>query len=115
MKPFAVVFCALVLVSCSKKEDASAKFPNEGAYVEIRYDTTAVDSFSTGASNVNIEQNIKMASKTYRDSVTKVLLQEKERKELVKQAEELAKKEAEKKKLDDKKAAESQSSTTSNP
>lgn len=115
MKPFAIVFCALILSSCSKKEDASAKFPNEGAYVEVRYDTAAVDSFSTGASNVNIERNIKMTSKTYRDSLTQVLQQEKERKELVKQAEELTKKEAEKKKLEEKKAAETQNSTTANP
>lgn len=106
MKNVVFICCAVALVSCAKKEDTSIRFPNEHPYVEARYDTTAIDSFSTGAANVNIEQNIKMASKTYRDSVGKVMQAEKERKELIKQAEELAKKEAEKKKEEAKKASE---------
>ncbi len=87
--------------SCSKKKPASTL--NEAAYIETPYDTTAIDSFSSGAVSVDVARQIRMSSKKYLDSVKKAKdsmklvfqIQEEERKK--KEAEEKIKKETEEK------------------
>ncbi|RLJ31441.1 hypothetical protein CLU97_0859 [Chryseobacterium sp. 7] len=109
----AIFIFILLFTACSKKES-----PGFGAEPEIRmkYDTTAVDSFSTGAVSVDIARKIRMSSPQYLDSVKEAKkLQEEENKikaELekenkTKQEEEKKKAEAEKKQ----KASETPSTT----
>lgn len=99
----AIFIFILLFTACSKKES-----PGFGDEQEIRmkYDTTAVDSFSTGAVSVDIARKIRMSSPQYLDSVKQAKkLQEEENKikaELekenkAKQEEEKKKAEAEKK------------------
>jgi len=68
MKNFlsAILIFGLFLTACSKKE--SPGFSTEQD-MKIRYDTTAVDSFSNGAVTVDIARKIKMSSPQYLDSV----------------------------------------------
>ncbi|WP_126652853.1 hypothetical protein [Chryseobacterium aureum] len=99
----AIFIFILLFTACSKKES-----PGFGAEQEVsmKYDTTAVDSFSTGAVSVDIARKIRMSSPQYLDSVKQAKkLQEEENKlkaELekenkAKQEEEKKKTEAEKK------------------
>lgn len=80
MRTFVVFgFGILFVVSCSKKEQDQASI--EKAYTPAPYDTTAVDSFSQGATSVDIAQKIRMSSKIYQDSLLQVKLKaEEERK-----------------------------------
>ena len=74
------IFCffIFILFSCSKKE---SKTPIERhRIVEYIYDTRAVDSFSPGATNINVARNIKIASKKYQDSLANQRKLEEERK-----------------------------------
>ncbi|MDQ1856882.1 MULTISPECIES: hypothetical protein [unclassified Chryseobacterium] len=93
----------ILFMACSKKESPGFGAEQE---VRVRYDTTAVDSFSTGAVSVDIARKIRMSSPQYLDSVKQAKkLQEEESKikaELekeskAKQEEEKRKAEAEKK------------------
>ncbi|CAI8857378.1 hypothetical protein [Chryseobacterium sp. IT-36CA2] len=99
----AIFVFILLFTACSKKES-----PGFGAEQEvmIKYDTAAVDSFSTGAVSVDVARKIRMSSPQYLDSVKQAKkLQEEENKikaELekenkAKQEEEKKKAEAEKK------------------
>lgn len=99
----ALLVVMVLFIACSRKES-----PGFGAEQEIKihYDTTAVDSFSTGAVSVDIARKIRMSSPEYLDSVKQAKkLQEEEKKlkaELekenkAKQEEEKKKAEAEKK------------------
>ncbi|MGE4512247.1 MAG: hypothetical protein AB7E26_00305 [Chryseobacterium sp.] len=68
----------IVVVSCSKKEPQDF-YPAENP--KANYDTTAVDSFSSGATSVDVARQIRMSSKKYQDSLKEVLkLQEQEKK-----------------------------------
>lgn len=70
----------VVFFSCSKKNKNISE--NEAVFVEKPYDTTAIDSFSNGATSVDVAERIRMSSQKYRDSVKQVLLkQETERKQ----------------------------------
>lgn len=96
----AAIFTFIILfTACSKKES-----PGFGAEQEVKisYDTTAVDSFSTGAVSVDIARKIRMSSSQYIDSVKQAKkLQDEENKikaELEK--ENKAKQEEEKKKAE---------------
>ena len=84
-----IAFIAVILViSCSKKSSEN-NFDNEN-YVEISYDTLAVDSFSAGAISVDVAAKIRRSSVAYQDSLRRA-----------KVAADIARKE-----LDDKKKAE---------
>ncbi|MDQ0592167.1 hypothetical protein QFZ37_000536 [Chryseobacterium ginsenosidimutans] len=73
----AFVFFALI-VSCSKKEPADL-YPADSA--KASYDTVAVDSFSNGATSVDVVRQIRMSSQRYQDSIKEALkLQEQEKK-----------------------------------
>jgi hydroxylamine reductase (hybrid-cluster protein) len=97
----AFVFLGIIL-SCSKKEPADL-YPTESG--KATYDTTAIDSFSNGATSVDIVRQIRMSSQKYQDSIKEAIkLQEQENKlkeELEK--ENKKKTEDEKKKADEEK------------
>lgn len=82
--------------SCSKKEPQDlypADRPKAG------YDTVAVDSFSAGATSVDVVRKIRMSSQKYQDSLKEVLkLQEQEKKIKEELEKENSKKEQEEKK-----------------
>ena len=87
----------LSLSSCSRKDQVTSV--PEDQIIEVHYDTTAIDSFSPGAVNIDIARKIKMASKKYQDSTANVLRMEQERKlqlEIEKLKEEQRKQEEEK-------------------
>lgn len=60
----------------------------EESYVEMKYDTTAIDSFSNGAISVDIAAKIRRSSVAYQDSIRKAQI-----------AADIAKKELEDKKI----------------
>ncbi|MEN2433901.1 hypothetical protein AAH994_00590 [Weeksellaceae bacterium A-14] len=96
-KLFPLISIAVLLSSCSKKKRTAMS--NE-TYQPPKYDTTAIDSFSAGATNVDIAAKIRMSSKVYKDSVAAVLKQQEEEKRLkalLDKEEERKKKEEEKK------------------
>ena len=89
-----------IAFSCGKKEEA-LPYPDE--YIETKYDTTAIDSFSDGAISVDIAERIRMSSQKYRDSVRQVLLlqeEERKKKEEQEKLEKLAKESLEKEQKD---------------
>ena len=60
---------ALVIVflfSCSEKKNNSL---DEDNYVELKYDTTAIDSFANGAMSVDVAEQIRTSSVVYQDSI----------------------------------------------
>lgn len=75
---FAAFILSFAAVSCAKKEPVDlypADSPQPG------YDTAAVDSFSNGATSVDIVRQIRMSSQKYQDSVKEAIkLQEEENK-----------------------------------
>lgn len=81
MKNFLFVsICFLILtVSCSEKpETAGLNTVDES---KVTYDTTAIDSFSPGATSVDVVRQIRMSSQRYQDSLkAAVKLQEQEKK-----------------------------------
>lgn len=89
----------LLLSACSKKETPGFAADQE---VKIHYDTTAVDSFSTGATSVDIVRQIKMSSQKYQDSIRQAEKLRKEEDKLKAELEKENKKklEEEKKKTD---------------
>ncbi|WP_433626216.1 hypothetical protein [Chryseobacterium cucumeris] len=95
----AIFVFSILFTACSKKESPGFGAEQE---VRVRYDTTAVDSFSTGAVSVDIARKIRMSSPQYLDSVKQARkLQEEENKlkaELEKETK--AKQEEEKKKAE---------------
>lgn len=60
-----LILMPFVLWSCSKQEANQ----EEDAYIQPKYDTTAIDSFSVGATSVNVANEIKKSSKIYQDSL----------------------------------------------
>lgn len=59
------ILLPFVLWSCSKQEAEQG----EDVYIQPKYDTTAIDSFSVGATSVNVASEIKKSSKVYQDSL----------------------------------------------
>lgn len=99
----AIFIFSILFTACSKKESPGFAAEQE---VRMKYDTAAIDSFSTGAVSVDVARKIRMSSPQYLDSVKQAKkLQEEENKlkaELekenkAKQEEEKKKAEAEKK------------------
>ena len=93
-------------LACSKKTD-SATLPTTDES-RATYDTTAIDSFSTGAVSVDIARQIRMSSKQYQDSLKEVLKLQEQEKKITEELE----KEEKKKKDDQKKNAEKDKKTT---
>lgn len=97
---FSAVFVILLLLSaCSKKETPGFAADE---HVKIHYDTVAVDSFSAGATSVDIVRQIRMSSQKYQDSIKQAEKLQKEEQKLKAELEKENKKklEEEKKKTD---------------
>ncbi|KFF22573.1 hypothetical protein [Chryseobacterium sp. JM1] len=108
---FSAVFVILLLLSaCSKKETPGFAADEQ---VKIHYDTVAVDSFSAGATSVDIVRQIRMSSQKYQDSIKEAEKLQKEEQKLKEELEKENKKklEEEKKKTD----AEKKQKTSDNP
>lgn len=95
----AIFIYTVLLTACSKKESPGFVAEQE---VKIRYDTTAIDSFSTGAVSVDIARKIRMSSPQYIDSVkqAKKLQDEENKLKAELEKENKAKQEEEKKKAE---------------
>ena len=104
-----------VLFSCGK--DAVQIVPAEKEIATVPYDTTAIDSFSVGATSVDVTRQIKISSLKYQDSLKKIAVKVEEDRLLNKAQEEkekLDKKLAEEKKKQEKAKKEKQNSQTEN-
>jgi len=90
-----VVFPLLIIlasgIACSKKEVA----PAETEMPVPHYDTTAVDSFSPGATSVDIANEIRISSQKYQDSLKEVLKLQQEETRIKEELEKENKKKAE--------------------
>ena len=116
MKNFCSFLLLILIVGCSKKKPQNAD--SENVYIEPKYDTVAIDSFSDGAVSVDIAQKIRISSVTYQDSLKQVLLLQQEEKKKKEEQEKLEKstKEALEKEKDKSKtsSSENNSSTKTN-
>ncbi|NML58288.1 hypothetical protein [Chryseobacterium cheonjiense] len=75
---FCILLVSSISVSCSKKEPQDL-YPADSP--KPSYDTMAVDSFSAGATSVDVVRQIRMSSQKYQDSLKEaVKLQEQEKK-----------------------------------
>lgn len=72
MKNVFVFSLLLLIISCGQKETDKEVLVQENSAI-APYDTTAIDSFSTGATSVNIALQIKISSQQYQDSLKDVL------------------------------------------
>lgn len=109
----AIVILSMLLTACSKKEASGFSAEQD---IKVHYDTTAVDSFSTGAITVDIARKIKMSSPQYIDSVKQAKKAQDEEKKLKAELdkENKAKLEEEKKKTEaEKKPKASEATSTS--
>lgn len=90
-----VVFASLILslftLSCSKREPVADTVQE----LKLKYDTTAIDSFSPGATSVDIARQIRMSSQKYQDSLKEVLKLQQEEKRITLELEKENKKKAE--------------------
>ena len=72
MKNVFVFSLLLLIISCGQKETDKEFLVQENSAI-APYDTTAIDSFSTGATSANIALQIKISSQQYQDSLKDVL------------------------------------------
>lgn len=72
MKNVFVFFLLLLIISCGQKETDKEVLVQENSAI-APYDTTSIDSFSTGATSANIALQIKISSQQYQDSLKDVL------------------------------------------
>ena len=115
MKNYIFFVLFTVLFSCGK--DAVQIVPAEKEIATVPYDTTAIDSFSVGATSVDVTRQIKISSLKYQDSLKKIAVKVEEDRLLNKAQEEkekLDKKLAEEKKKQEKAKKEKQNSQTEN-
>ena len=72
MKNVFVFSFLLLVISCGQKETDKEVLVQENSAI-APYDTTSIDSFSTGATSANIALQIKISSQQYQDSLKDVL------------------------------------------
>ena len=115
MKNYIFFVLFIILFSCGKDEVQIV--PAEKEIATVPYDTTAIDSFSVGATSVDVARQIKISSLKYQDSLKKIAVKVEEDRLLNKAQEEkekLDKKLAEEKKKQEKAKKEKQNSQTEN-
>lgn len=97
MKKIVAAGCIICvfLVACSKREPANI---DQAQALQPHYDTTAIDSFSAGATSVDIVRQIRMSSQKYQDSLKEALKLEQEEKRIAEEVEKEVKKKAEEEK-----------------
>ncbi|MGO4708082.1 hypothetical protein AB4Y90_02975 [Chryseobacterium sp. 2TAF14] len=88
---FASAVLALSTVACSKREPVADNVQE----IKLKYDTTAIDSFSPGATSVDIARQIRMSSQKYQDSLKEALKLQQEEKRITEELEKENKKKAE--------------------
>ncbi|MBO6185564.1 MAG: hypothetical protein J6O88_12880 [Chryseobacterium sp.] len=88
---FAAVILSLLTVACSKREPVI----DTAQELKLKYDTTAIDSFSPGATSIDIARQIRMSSQKYQDSLKEVLKLQQEEKRIMLELEKENKKKAE--------------------
>lgn len=103
---FVTAILSVSIIACSKREPVS----DNAQELKQHYDTTAIDSFSPGATSVDIARQIRMSSQKYQDSLKEVLKLQQEEKRIQEELEKENKKKAEAEKKE--KAAQAQSSET---
>ncbi len=110
---FGVLALSLFLAACSKKEPADL-YPLDS--VKASYDTIAKDSFSNGATSVDIVRQIRMSSQKYQDSIKLALKTQAEEKRIQAELEKENKKKSdeEKKKADEEKKKQKAAETSPN-
>ena len=87
MKNSIVLFSfSLFMISCGKKEVEQEILTKEN--LTPPYDTIAIDSFSAGATSVDVARQIKVSSMSYQDSLKEVLKKIEAEKILKKETEE---------------------------
>lgn len=89
---FSAIVLSAVIISCSKREPVA---DNNAQELKLHYDTTAIDSFSPGATSVDIARQIRMSSQKYQDSIKEVLKLQEEEKRIKEEVEKENKKKAE--------------------
>ena len=97
MKNCLAVLSLLFIFSCSKNTVDQSLITEENSAI-LLYDTIAIDSFSAGATSVDVARKIRMSSQKFQDSLMQVKLKNAE--------EQLLKKEKDEKLNLEKKAAE---------
>ena len=119
MKSTTLICILFLIFSCGKKSDKQLVVVEQNTSVPP-YDTVAVDSFSVGATSVDIVRKIKMSSLKFQDSLKQIKIKNEEERLLTKVKEE--KLSAEKKaaqemkvKADQEKAKEKLKMTTPKP
>ena len=88
---FAWLILSLLMAACSKREP----IVDTAQELKLKYDTTAIDSFSPGATSVDIARQIRMSSQKYQDSLKEVLKLQQEEKRITEELEKENKKKAE--------------------
>lgn len=63
-----LLFLFFILLSCGKEKPAT-EFQELNTAEPISYDTTAIDSFSPGATSVDVVAQIRRSSQLFQDSV----------------------------------------------
>lgn len=88
---FVGIVLSSIIISCSKREPAPENNVQE---LKAHYDTTAIDSFSPGATSVDIARQIRMSSQKYQDSLKEALKLQEEEKRIKEELEKENKKKA---------------------
>jgi len=70
MKKILGILMIFAIISCEKKAVVEDGFSKES--IAPKYDTLAVDSFSTGATSVDVARKIRISSQKYQDSLKEI-------------------------------------------
>jgi hypothetical protein len=99
---FSAILIVLIFSACSKKEPV---YVDNSQDLKPHYDTTAIDSFSAGATSEAVMMKIRMSSQKYQDSIKEALRLQAEEKRITEELEKENKKkqEEEKKKANEEK------------
>lgn len=84
MKKFLRILMVFAVVSCSKKTSVEEGFSKES--LAPTYDTLAIDSFSVGATSVDVARQIRLSSQKYQDSLRDIRVKLEQDKILKKEA-----------------------------
>lgn len=76
-------------ISCSKNAKTEDSFSKES--VAPKYDTVAIDSFSTGATSIDVARKIRISSQKFQDSLRDIRVKAEQEKILKKEADEKSK------------------------
>ena len=70
MKKILGILMIFTIISCSKKAIVEDGFSKES--LVPKYDTLPIDSFSTGATSVDVARKIRISSQKYQDSLKEI-------------------------------------------